>query len=407
MGSSMSTALDARAFETLAEARYKKEEFAELAVDGLVSTAEVRLNVGETAGLAFSATGHVASVADGGAGAAQGAAVGWRCYAVGGAAVDSDTEIDAALAQALAAETPCTLLFVTPHSPLAEAADGAPEGASSPRRSKAAKAAPAKGTPKAAKATVAAKPAAKVPTKAAPVKAAPAKGPAKAPATKSPSKASKASAGAKQASPRASAKAAADAAAVVADAPAPAVDEAAHEAQRLTDEARIQAEATAALGTGQCVIKYELYEDSFPIAGGSTTATAIDDVYCLSFVMKDCKIHLSPSSPADRANNPEAFYLVDEDPVGTFLGLEAGTTYWCYVQETEAALKEYAKKSKQMVSEMHDDTAPKGEDGEYGKQGIAESCSCVHGNPCVDEYGCKDWANRFNVARDNGWKEAF
>jgi len=29
------------------------------------------------------------------------------------------------------------------------------------------------------------------------------------------------------------------------------------------------------------------------------------------------------------------------------------------------------------------------------------SCSCLWGNPCVNEYGCKDWANRFEVAKRN------
>ena len=32
------------------------------------------------------------------------------------------------------------------------------------------------------------------------------------------------------------------------------------------------------------------------------------------------------------------------------------------------------------------------------------SCSCLFGNPCVNEYGCMDWANRFEVAKKNGWK---
>lgn len=33
-----------------------------------------------------------------------------------------------------------------------------------------------------------------------------------------------------------------------------------------------------------------------------------------------------------------------------------------------------------------------------------ESCSCIYGAPCVDEYGCRDWTNRFAVAKKNGWK---
>ena len=31
------------------------------------------------------------------------------------------------------------------------------------------------------------------------------------------------------------------------------------------------------------------------------------------------------------------------------------------------------------------------------------SCSCLWGNPCVSEYLCKDWANRIEVAKRNGY----
>ena len=32
------------------------------------------------------------------------------------------------------------------------------------------------------------------------------------------------------------------------------------------------------------------------------------------------------------------------------------------------------------------------------------SCSCLFGNPCVSEYLCKDWANRIEVAKRNGYR---
>ena len=35
---------------------------------------------------------------------------------------------------------------------------------------------------------------------------------------------------------------------------------------------------------------------------------------------------------------------------------------------------------------------------------VLESCSCIEGNPCIDEYGCRDWHNRFATAQKNGWK---
>ena len=33
-----------------------------------------------------------------------------------------------------------------------------------------------------------------------------------------------------------------------------------------------------------------------------------------------------------------------------------------------------------------------------------EGCSCLYGNPCQDQYVCQNWANRFEVAKKNGWK---
>jgi len=33
-----------------------------------------------------------------------------------------------------------------------------------------------------------------------------------------------------------------------------------------------------------------------------------------------------------------------------------------------------------------------------------ESCSCIEGNPCVDQYVCKNWPMRFAIAKQNGWK---
>ena len=34
----------------------------------------------------------------------------------------------------------------------------------------------------------------------------------------------------------------------------------------------------------------------------------------------------------------------------------------------------------------------------------SEGCSCLYGNPCIDQYVCLNWSNRFDVAKKNGWK---
>jgi len=46
--------------------------------------------------------------------------------------------------------------------------------------------------------------------------------------------------------------------------------------------------------------------------------------------------------------------------------------------------------------DIRNDNTPTGED--------RASCSCIEGNPCAMAYNCRDWANRFEVARRNGWR---
>ena len=47
--------------------------------------------------------------------------------------------------------------------------------------------------------------------------------------------------------------------------------------------------------------------------------------------------------------------------------------------------------------------AAKEDDGLTGGK-RAEGCSCIWGNPCATPEPCKDWHNRFDVAKKNGWK---
>ena len=61
-------------------------------------------------------------------------------------------------------------------------------------------------------------------------------------------------------------------------------------------------------------------------------------------------------------------------------------------------MKEIAAKMEQINSNSGGDNVER-DDG----RGF-ESCSCIYGNPCVDEYSCRDWDNRMAVAMKNGWK---
>lgn len=157
------------------------------------------------------------------------------------------------------------------------------------------------------------------------------------------------------------------------------------------------------LDDGYVTLVYEQYNELFPITKGSITQEIIDDLYCLTFVMPNCKLHLSSLSPQEKHNcdvNGTTDYYVMENPTGTFCKLKAGGTYYVYVeQDAKELLKESMSKKSNVDLIKDDEIEIIRDDGR-----VMESCSCIYGNPCVDEYGCKDWDNRFAIATENGWK---
>jgi hypothetical protein len=162
-------------------------------------------------------------------------------------------------------------------------------------------------------------------------------------------------------------------------------------------------------GNGKITLIYEQYNEQFDIVDGITTQENIDEVYCLSFVMPNCLIHLSVHPP-DKKRTLEAEgsilddLFVREDPRGTYHTLEADCTYYVYVEQEADQLMRDQERMRLVVSSMDGGTKIKG-DGIVRDDGrVIESCSCIYGNPCVDEYGCKDWSNRAAVALKNGWK---
>ena len=207
----------------------------------------------------------------------------------------------------------------------------------------------------------------------------------------------------------AKAKAEAEAAAA-AEAEAKAKAKAEAEAALKAEQEAAEAEARRKkeMGNGKIVVKYEMYDEEFDIVDGSTTAAAIDDLYCLSDVMPKCKIFLSPCSPQEKMEyldkEIDAFFYVEENPKQTYQNLEKGTVYYAYIQENEDEFKRYQKRTKKIFKAEEKEEQ---QQSEYAKEGIPETCSCIYGNPCVDEYGCKNWAYRFAIAKKNGWKEAF
>lgn len=102
---------------------------------------------------------------------------------------------------------------------------------------------------------------------------------------------------------------------------------------------------------GKVKLIYEQYDEEFPIVAGSTTQENIDEVYCLSFVMPNCRIHLSHHAPAvkrqiqsdamdatSKGDVASAYKLyqsmfMEEVPAGTYHGLENDQTYYVYVEQ--------------------------------------------------------------------------
>lgn len=151
---------------------------------------------------------------------------------------------------------------------------------------------------------------------------------------------------------------------------------------------------------GEVVVNYQMYNESFPVSGNSLTAARIDEDYGLSDVMPGCQIKLSQIDSKARtlfgnAHDGNEAPWVREDPIGTFRDLLAGETYYCIVIENP---EQYARDMAALTQRLES------EGKLLSEEKRAEGCSCLYGNPCVDQYICRDWDNRFAVAKKNGWK---
>jgi len=175
-------------------------------------------------------------------------------------------------------------------------------------------------------------------------------------------------------------------------------EEAEAAAKKEEEEAKKKAEMEAelkrltALANGEVTIKYSMYDEKFKIENHVLTAAAIDDVYCLSEFMTGCFIHLGEK---EFGYGEEQVYM-KEDPPGTFRGLMAGETYWCYVQQDP----EQEKKDQELMRQKYVGVVVGGGVGDRGSE--VESCSCAWGAPCTNEMVCKDFVNRFANALKAG-----
>eukprot|EP00397_Hematodinium_sp_SG-2012_P033211 GEMP01035450.1.p1 GENE.GEMP01035450.1~~GEMP01035450.1.p1 ORF type:complete len:290 (+),score=57.22 GEMP01035450.1:52-921(+) len=139
---------------------------------------------------------------------------------------------------------------------------------------------------------------------------------------------------------------------------------------------------------GPITLKYYNYTETFTIAEGKITSKEVDEHFCLSDVMPGCAVHLGAKEPT---YGEEVIYI-QEDPLGTFVGLQCEETYWVYVVQDAAQEKKDMERMRKIWAGQVASTVTR-----------AEGCSCLCGNPCTDKYVCKDWENRMAVARANGY----
>ena len=164
------------------------------------------------------------------------------------------------------------------------------------------------------------------------------------------------------------------------------------------------------------VVTYSHYKTAFPCRNGVVRWPSIDEEYAISFIFKgDFAKRVRAYPPGvTTANSEKAPLLVlakgkkgvddfgdadaalDED---YWLGLssEFEGKYTLEVDEDVAAGLGVETRDGPLVLESSGGDLPLG-------QRKTEGCSCLFGNPCQDKYVCKDWNNRFEVAKKNGWK---
>lgn len=114
-----------------------------------------------------------------------------------------------------------------------------------------------------------------------------------------------------------------------------------------------------------------------------------------------------PSFPYDAAVNDDAAPHRTAAFVYVFPHLvpHTHTVAGSYVQQDGEQLAQDQAKAREMFKRDDGDAGGKPKlESNYEGMGIPESCSCIEGNPCLDEYGCRDWHHRFEIASQNGWK---
>eukprot|EP01116_Phalansterium_solitarium_P006906 TRINITY_DN19332_c0_g1_i1.p1 TRINITY_DN19332_c0_g1~~TRINITY_DN19332_c0_g1_i1.p1 ORF type:complete len:299 (-),score=30.36 TRINITY_DN19332_c0_g1_i1:22-918(-) len=173
------------------------------------------------------------------------------------------------------------------------------------------------------------------------------------------------------------------------------------EARRLREE---EAQREFARRNGDVTVCYNHYKKQLRLKDGTLTSDAVDDELALTFAFPNCKLHLTPTAPDPTRESGPAPPLIDEAPPGVFVGLETGSILWVVVEEDLEEERKAEERQRQYVERMTKERNAKAQKDNGIKVEREESCSCVEGNPCLSQYSCKDWENRYEVAKRHGWK---
>lgn len=167
-----------------------------------------------------------------------------------------------------------------------------------------------------------------------------------------------------------------------------------------------------ALTKSEIKVHYSHYKTAFPTRNGVVRWPSIDDEYAISFIFKgDFAKRVRAFPPGVTSANAEEAPLlvmaVGHEGVDDFGDRNASLdeVYWLGLREdfegkytlevdedVEAGLGVATREGPLVLSSG--DNLPLG-------ARKTEGCSCLFGNPCQDKYVCKDWNNRFEVAKRN------
>lgn len=141
---------------------------------------------------------------------------------------------------------------------------------------------------------------------------------------------------------------------------------------------------------GEVTIVYEMYNEKFPIHGGTISSDTINDLYGLNDIMPNCTLYLSKYSPTEiREMIIASSSTLSTLPLGS-LGysewycpydsgskihreLQSDKKYYCYVSE-DSPLKVEKKESTPLEKKTNEIERDDG-------RGF-DCCTCIYGTPC-------------------------